>query len=528
MRQLLASSSYSFIRHLACAAAVAATTLGLTFAANAAPEKRVALVVGNATYQDVPTLANPVTDAKAVSAALKRLGFEVVEGYDLKNDAMRTTLGEFAAKLDGAKAALVYYAGHGVAVGDENYLLPTDAVLKSEADLDFRTVNVNLVLRQMQREERVNILILDACRDNPFTKELARSVAANSKNRTRSVDVSSGLGAMDTQATSGILIAFATDPRSVALDGSGGGNSPFTSALLKHMETPGVSISTVMDRVREDVWTATDKKQKPWVNTSIIGEFMLNPAAKVAALPPSGDSLRSDASRQSVGQGLDRAQMDVKMWESAEKANTAEDYQAYLDAFPTGQFAQFAKNRIAKFKAAAILATKEQSSEDELKLAGSSKTENVIGLDNETRRQINMRLKAIGFDPGAVNGKFGPASRRAIAQWQNSRQFPATGYLTSAQKVTLETQSEEAYQLALSTPSEPAPTVTRNVSRRERTSVRTRTVESDEAPVVRRRQAVRSDGGGGGGGINAAQVGAAISILGAMRGGRGGGIRFGF
>jgi uncharacterized caspase-like protein len=526
MRQFLGSSSYSFIRHLACAAAVATTTLGLTFAAEAAAERRVALVVGNAAYQDVPTLANPVTDAKAVSAALKRLGFEVVEGYDLKNDAMRMTLGEFAAKLDGAKAALVYYAGHGVAVGDENYLLPTDAVLKSEADLDFRSVNVNLVLRQMQREERVNILILDACRDNPFTKELARSVAANSKNRTRSVDVSSGLGAMDTQATSGILIAFATDPRSVALDGSTGGNSPFTSALLKHMETPGVSISTVMDRVREDVWNETGKKQKPWVNTSIIGEFMLNPASREAALPPSNDGVKSDATRPLTGQGLDRAQMDVKMWESAEKANTAEDYQAYLDAFPTGQFAQFAKNRIAKFKAAAISATKEPSSEDELKVIGSSKTESLIGLDNEGRREINMRLKAIGFDPGTVSGKFGPSSRQAIAKWQTSRQLAATGWLSNAQKIALETQSEEAYQLALSTPSEPAPTVTRNVNRRERTSVRTRTVEQDEAPVVRRRPVVRHDGGGGG--VNAAQVGAALAIMGAMRGGRGGGIRFGF
>jgi hypothetical protein len=313
----------------------------------------------------------------------------------------------------------------------------------------------------------------------------------------------------------------------VALDGSAGANSPFTSALLRHMETPGVSISTVMDRVREDVWTTTDKKQKPWVNTSIIGEFMLNPSAsKVASLPPCNDSVSGDVVRQPIGQGLDRAQMDVKMWESAEKANTAEDYQAYLDAFPTGQFAQFAKNRIAKFKAAAISATKEASSEDELKMVGTSKTENVIGLDNETRREINMRLKAIGFDPGGVSGKFGPASRRAIAQWQTSRQLPTTGYLTNAQKVTLETQSEEAYQLALSTPSEPVATTTRNVNRRGGGGSVVRSAESSEAPVVRRRQAVR--GGDGGGGIDARHVGAALSIMGAMRGGRGGGFRFGF
>jgi uncharacterized caspase-like protein len=518
MRQLLSSdSSCSFVRHIVCAAAIAATTLALTFSANAAPERRVALVVGNAAYQDVPALANPVTDAKAVSAALKRLGFEVVEGYDLKNDAMRVTLGEFAAKLDGAKAALVYYAGHGVAVGDENYLLPTDTVLKSEADLDFRTVNVNLVLRQMQREERVNILILDACRDNPFAKELARSVAASGRVRTRSVDISSGLGAMETQGSSGILIAFATDPRSVALDGGLGGNSPFTSALLKHMETPGVSISTVMDRVREEVWNGTDKKQKPWVNTSIIGEFMLNPSAsKVASLPPANNAVIGDVARQPVGQGLDRAQMDVKMWESAEKANTAEDYQAYLDAFPTGQFAQFAKNRIAKFKAAAVSAGKGEASEDELKVPGTPKTENTIGLDNDGRREIVTRLKAIGFEPGRLRGKFDPNNRRAIAAWQTSRQLPTTGYFTAAQKLALETQSEEAYQLALTTPTEPSVT-TRNVSRHGGG-------RSAEAPVVRQRRVVVR-GGNGGGGFNAGHLGTALGIMGAMRGG---GMRFGF
>jgi peptidoglycan hydrolase-like protein with peptidoglycan-binding domain len=319
------------------------------------------------------------------------------------------------------------------------------------------------------------------------------------------------------------------------------------------METPGVSISTVMDRVREDVWNETGKKQKPWVNTSIIGEFMLNPAvAKVAALPTSNDTAPSNASRQPVA--LDRAQMDVKMWESAEKANTAEDYQAYLDAFPTGQFATFAKNRIAKFKAAAISATKEPTSEDELKIVGSSKTENAIGLDNGKRREISTRLKAIGFDPGAIDGKFGPTNRSAIAQWQTSRQLAATGYLTGAQKGTLEAQSEEAYQLALSTPKEPVATPSRTVSHRASGgSVRSIAVAKEPPPVRRRKVVERSSGGddqradarprrqvverssgsgNSGGDVGAAGIGTALgimSIVGGMRGGmRGGGLRFGF
>ena len=430
--------------------------------ADAAPDRRVALVIGNAAYQNVPPLANPLTDAKAVSASLKRLGFEVVEGYDLKIDGMRSLVGEFAAKLDGAKAALVFYAGHGIAVGDENFLLPTDAVLKNEADLDFRTVNVNLVLRQMQREERVNVLILDACRDNPFAKELARSVG-----KTRSTSISTGLTAIDTQASSGILIAFATDPRSVALDGTSGRNSPFTSALLKHIETPGVSISTVMDRVREDVWTETGKKQKPWVNTSIIGEFMLNPSApaggvKQAALPPAGGAAPTGVG---VGSGLDRAQMDVKMWETAEKSNTLEDYQAYLDSFPTGQFAAFAKNRIARLKSeAGGNQVASLPPEAELKDPGTLQSENALRLTDNDRREVQNRLRATGFMVLPPTGKFGPATRESLSRWQAANSLPTTGYLTRAQKQVLWTKSEAAYQelLAAAPPAQAAP-VTRNV-----------------------------------------------------------------
>ncbi len=448
----------SFLSRGAIAAAATAMVL---MGAEAAPDRRVALVMGNAAYQNVPALANPLTDAKAVSAALKRLGFEVVEGYDLKIDGMRSLVGEFAAKLDGAKAALVFYAGHGIAVGDENFLLPTDAVLKSEADLDFRTVNVNLVLRQMQREERVNILILDACRDNPFAKELARSVG-----KTRSTSISTGLTAIDTQASSGILIAFATDPRSVALDGSRGANSPFTSALLKHLETPGVSISTVMDRVREDVWTETGKKQKPWVNTSIIGEFMLNPSAagprmQQAALPPAGGAAPG-------GGGIDRAQMDVRMWETAEKSNTLEDYQAYLDAFPTGQFAQFAKNRIARLKAEAGANVVASLSEADLKEAGTARTEDALRLTDNERREVQNRLRASGFMVLPPTGKFGPATRESLSRWQASNSLPTTGYLTRAQKQVLWTKSEAAYQelMAAAPPVQSAP-VTRNVRQQQ-------------------------------------------------------------
>ncbi|GJD94050.1 caspase family protein [Methylobacterium iners] len=426
---------------------VIATLAGLALALTAqaaTSERRVALVIGNAAYENFGALENPLIDSKAMAAALKRIGFDVVEGYDLKLDAMRSVVGQYAAKLDGAKVALVYYAGHGVAVAGENYLLPTDTIVKSEADLDFRTMNISLVLRQMQREDRVNVVILDACRDNPFAKELARSM------KTRSAAVGAGLSEIAVNSAAGTMIAFATDPGKTALDGTAGQNSPFTTALLKHMESPGVSISTVMDRVREDVWRSTNEKQRPWVNTSIIGEFYLNPApagaaTKVAALGTTDGMANMPAT--AVAPTLNPQAFEMKLWEAAERSNNVEDYKAYLEAHPNGYFAQIAKNRIARGTS-----TTSRSAIDETALkseAGTAKTEAELKHAPKDRIEVQQRLKALGFDPGGATGKFGPGTRAALANWQKTREIPETGYLTKNQYAALSEQSESDYQKLL-------------------------------------------------------------------------------
>ena len=137
-------------------------------------EKRVALVIGNGAYENAPKLDNAVFDARAVADAFRKLGFQVVDGYDLNIAEMRAKVSEFAADLPDAKSAVIYYAGHGISVDEENYLIPTDIVLKSPTDLDLGSISVSLILRQMKREDRVNVVILDACRDNPFAAALAR------------------------------------------------------------------------------------------------------------------------------------------------------------------------------------------------------------------------------------------------------------------------------------------------------------------------------------------------------------------
>lgn len=501
MRSAFTRAGRNLRRLFATAAAGLAMTGLMSAGSDAATgDRRVALVIGNGAYQNVSPLDNPLTDSKAVAAALKRIGFDVVEGYDLKLDGMRNAVGEYAAKLDGAKVALVYYAGHGVAVAGENYLLPTDSVIKSEADLDFRTMNISLVLRQMQREDRVNVVILDACRDNPFAKELARSL------KTRSASVATGLSEIAVNSAAGTMIAFATDPGKTALDGTTGGNSPFTTALLKHIESPGVSISTVMDRVREDVWRLTNEKQRPWVNTSIIGEFYLNPApaAAVQVAAIGIDGLGKMPAALSPPAVPNNQAFEMKLWEAAERSNAVEDYKAYLEAHPNGYFAQIARNRIARGSSTAGRST---VSEAELKAeAGTAKTETGLKLTQNDRIETQQRLRALGFDPGGATGKFGPGTRAALANWQKSREIPETGYMTANQRAALSDQSETDYQKLLAA----RPPVTR--------AVRAVAPRPQRQPMMVRQAAPQPARGGASLGEMGAFLGGVGSLVGGIRG----------
>ena len=424
--------------------AAALVALGVTMAPAAADlEKRVALVVGNGGYKLAPHLDNPVNDAKGVSAALKRLGFAVVEGYDLGTAEMHAKIGEFSAALPDAKAALIYYAGHGVSVDEDNFLLPTDIVLKGPADLDLNAVNLSLLLKLMKRQDAINVVILDACRDNPFAADLAR-VAKN-----RSAVAERGLSRVDNELAKGTLIAFATDPKSTALDGMPGGNSPFTKALLAHIEDPGVPIGTVMDRVRADVFEATKKRQTPWVNTSIIGEFILNPVVAAAPAPVEVASLAPQTGAATTTLANERLSLDDKLWASAEKSNTAEDYKAYLEALPSGAYAQMAKNRIARLTGAPAVAAADREAASAGALTaetGTEQTEAALKLDVKARQEIQARLRALGFDPGDSSGTFTTKTRAAIAAWQKGHEAPATTWLGPAQYSALLKESEAPLQ----------------------------------------------------------------------------------
>ncbi|MEI9901448.1 MAG: caspase domain-containing protein [Hyphomicrobium sp.] len=238
-------------------------------------EKRVALVVGNSKYSEATPLANPANDANEIATALKGAGFEVILGLDVDKRAFDTKVRNFAELLDGSDVAIFFYAGHGLQVGGRNYLIPTDARLANERDLDFDAVSLDLVLKQMElgRAEKTNIVFLDACRDNPFTRNLARSMG------TRSSNLGKGLAQVETGV--GTFISYSTQPGNVALDGTGH-NSPFTAALAKHVREPGRNLTSTMIEVRKDVLAATGGKQVPWDHSALTGDFYFQQTAAKA------------------------------------------------------------------------------------------------------------------------------------------------------------------------------------------------------------------------------------------------------
>jgi hypothetical protein len=249
-----------------------------------AAKPRVALVIGAGAYVEAPKLPNPPRDATAVAEALRRLGFQTTLLLDPDRTAMERAIRAFGDASEGAEAAMLFYAGHALEAGGRNVLVPVSAHIASAHDLPFETVDLDLVLAGLDGRARTILLFLDSCRDNPFARTLAggeRGIAAR------------GLAAPASDVT-GTLIAFATAPGRSASDGNGD-HSPFTTALLKHIEAPGVEVREMLSMVRKDVREATSGAQIPWEASALEGAFYFNPkaapptrvatAAKEAAAP---------------------------------------------------------------------------------------------------------------------------------------------------------------------------------------------------------------------------------------------------
>ena len=229
-------------------------------------ERRVAMVIGNAAYQSAPPLMTPTTDAAEVSKLLRALDFSVIELTNVDKVGMERALRQFSAEMNDADVALFYYSGHGVQVGDVNYLVPISAKIDGPRSLALDTIALQDIRSAMQEAGvKVELLFLDACRDNPFAGAF---VSAEAKGATR--------GFAPVKTTTGSLVAFSTSPGQVARDGTGD-VSPFTRGFLRYAAVPGLDISQVLTRVRSYVARETDNQQVPWDSSSLLGDFYLVP-----------------------------------------------------------------------------------------------------------------------------------------------------------------------------------------------------------------------------------------------------------
>ena len=232
---------------------------GLAVAPAVADGKRVALVIGNSAYRNVPALPNPANDAGDVAAALKRLGFAVALITDASFEQMRRGLIALGRDAADADMAAVFFAGHGMEINGENWLIPIDAELQKDTDAANEAVSLGSVMLQLSNTRSLGLVILDACRNNPFAAKMRRSLALRAVDR-------GGLGRIE--PVGNVLVAYAARDGTTALDGDGR-NSPFTTALLRNIETPGVEVTFMFRNVRDDVMEATANEQQPFVYGSL-------------------------------------------------------------------------------------------------------------------------------------------------------------------------------------------------------------------------------------------------------------------
>jgi hypothetical protein len=290
-------------------------------------QPRVALVIGNSAYRNVPVLLNPGNDATDVAASLGRLGFRVYRVDDGTYDDMRRALRDFAQMTPGAEIAVVYYSGHGMEIAGENWLIPTDAQLKTELTADQEAVALKSVMPIVGAASKLGLIIVDACRNNPFAPRIQRGL------RTRAV--TRGLTAVEPAGS--VLVAFAAKDGTTADDGDGR-NSPFTSALLGNIEKPGLEINFLFRHVREAVLQSTGRRQEPVVYGSL-------PSAEIYFNPRTGAEGQAIAPVKPDGAGSSSVEAE-HAWLAVQSTTDRNLLEAFIRRYGAGFYADLARARI--------------------------------------------------------------------------------------------------------------------------------------------------------------------------------------
>jgi hypothetical protein len=316
----------------------------------AAAETRLALIIGNSEYTQLPRLRTPVNDIRLIAEALRDVGFEVIERAEADKVAMEDAIGEFGVRLERAgedAVGLFYFAGHGVQVDGINYMMPLGTGIPREPEVERKAVKLDWVLAEMEHaRNRMNILILDSCRNNPLPRGFRSS--------------EQGLSRID--APRGTLIAYSTAPGRVASDGEGA-NSPYAEALAATLMEPGLEVETVFRKVRVQVMAATGEQQVPWESSSLTGAFQFKPASdagddaaetEVAALSePESTTDAPSAPALNRANPPAAGQAELLFWQSIEDSDNPELLREYLRRFPAGVFAPIATARLDALASAA-------------------------------------------------------------------------------------------------------------------------------------------------------------------------------
>lgn len=325
---------------------------GLSVAGQAQAEKRVALVIGNSAYEAVTKLENPANDTADLAATLKQLNFEVDHVTDLTFDDMRRALRRFSEKASRSDVAMVFYAGHGIEVDRQNYLIPVDARLKRADDVDFEALPLDLVMGALNGAKKLKLVLLDACRNNPFAASMKPSNGAK-----RSI----GRGLARVEPAVGTLVGFAAKEGTTASDGEGR-NSPYTTALIRHLNEPGLEINLLFRKIRDSVLQQTNGQQEPFTYGSLPGEQLyLKPGN---ALSGGGETATTPSGGGDTGNGKQPSSIQLseaaQAWAVTKDSKSIAVLEAYISSFDGTPYAAFARARINELSSQTDEAEKER------------------------------------------------------------------------------------------------------------------------------------------------------------------------
>lgn len=365
---------------------------------------RYALVIGNSNYSNAPVLANPTNDAADIAQIFKRLGFDVTQQNDLTSSGMRKALRDFGRKIVGANMAVIFFAGHGMEIDRNNYLIPVDAQLQTDIDAPYEAVSLDLLLTSVRGAHGLRLVILDACRDNPFINSMKQTSAGRSLSR----------GLTGIEPETGTLVAYAAKEGTVAADGlSGARNSPYTKALLKYLDEPGIDIQFMFRKVRDQVLLDTRQSQEPFTYGSLPGvRITLN------NIPTEKKKSVSLLARTNADQ-------DLAYWNAIKNSKDKEILQSYLDQFPDGRFGLLIRKKIASLSSVQNVASQLSDGNDQTesheKIAALSsnkvQTQEPLFAGGKLVVQIQEELARVGCSPGAADGQWGGKSKSALKKY---------------------------------------------------------------------------------------------------------------